>query len=251
MQWIWFTIILQPLYNILIVFYKYLGSDIGIAIIALTILIRMIFWPLQGKALRSTREQQAIQPEIEKIKEKYKSNPQKQSQEILTLFRTHKVSPLSGCLPVLIQFPILIGLYSIFVRGLKTETFSWLYSFIKAPTSLNTYFFHWVDLAQPEKIFFPILAGLTQFILAWLTNIQMKQFQAKKKDPSKPDFTSMFSKQMLYIFPIMIVFISMKLPAALSLYWIITNIFMIVQQYLINKSNIGLPKTSVKVKSRS
>jgi len=250
MQWIWFTIILQPLYNILIVFYKYLGSDIGVAIIALTILIRMIFWPLQGKALRSTREQQAIQPEIEKIKEKYKSNPQKQSQEILTLFRTHKVSPLSGCLPVLIQFPILIGLYSIFVRGLKTETFSWLYSFIKAPTSLNTYFFHWVDLAQPEKIFFPILAGLTQFILAWLTNIQMKQFQAKKKDPSKPDFTSMFSKQMLYIFPIMIVFISMKLPAALSLYWIITNIFMIVQQYLINKSNIGLPKVAVKVRAK-
>lgn len=250
MQYIWFKIILQPLYNLLMVFYNHLGHDLGISIIILTIIIRVVFWPLQAKALRSTREQQAIQPEIEKIKEKYKKNPQKQSQEILTLFRTHKVSPLSGCLPILIQFPILIGLYSIFNRGLKIESFSWLYGFMKIPASFNTYFFHWIDLAQPEKIVFPILAGITQFILAWLTNLQMKQFQAKKKDPSRPDFNSMLGKQMLYIFPVMIVFISMKLPAALALYWIITNIFMIIQQYLVNQSKIGLPKVAVKVRAK-
>jgi len=253
MSSIWFTIIVQPLYNLLIIFYNYLGSDMGIAIIAFTVLIRLIFRPSQAKALKSQKELSELQPEIDAIRKKYKDNPQKQSQEMLSLYRTKKISPFSSCLPLLIQFPILIAIYSIFQKNLNKESLSWLYGFISRPDNINVNFFGLVDLSQPEKIFFPIIAGITQFILAWLTQ---KNIKTQKKDNSNKkdqmfDIQSMLSKQMIYFFPIMIVIISMSLPSALVLYWVITNIFMIVQQYIVNKGiAFRAPKVALKVKKK-
>jgi len=246
MSGIWFTIIIQPLYNLLIVFYKYLGHDMGVAIIVLTIIIRLIFWPSQAKALRSQKELANLQPEIEKVREQYKNDPQKQSQEIMALYRMRKISPLSGCLPILIQFPILIGLYNIFRSGLKIENFKWLYGFISKPAFLNINFLHFLDLSKPEKIFLPILAGVTQFLLAWLSQ-PAKRPEGEKKPA---DFSAMMSKQMLFFFPILIVFVSMSLPAALALYWIVTNIFMIIQQIMINKGSVAQPKVTLKVSKK-
>jgi YidC/Oxa1 family membrane protein insertase len=252
MQAIWFTIILQPLFNILIFLYKYLGSDMGLAIIALTIIIRLVFWPSQGKALRSQKALSELQPEIEKIREKYKAEPQKQSQEIMALYRNKKISPLSGCLPLIIQFPILIGLYSILSRVFKGNNFDWLYGFISKPEALNTTLFGIVNLASPEKIVMPILAGATQFVLAWLSRPKT-QPKPKLKDPKKPagfDMQGMMGKQMLYFFPILIIFFSFSLPAGLVLYWIVTNVFMIAQQYIINKRGIQPPKVAVSVRKK-
>ncbi len=250
MQAIWFTIILQPLFNILIFFYKYLGHDMGMAIIALTIIIRLVFWPSQGKALRSQKALSELQPEIEKIREKYKTEPQKQSQEIMALYRTRKISPLSGCLPLLIQFPILIGLYSILRHVFQGNNFDWLYKFISSPGNLNTTLLGLVNLAQPEKIVMPILAGATQFVLAWISR---PKAQPKNQDPKKPggfDMQGMMSKQMIYFFPILIIFFAWSLPSGLVLYWIVTNIFMIAQQYIINKRGVVAPKVAVSVKKR-
>lgn len=251
MSGIWFTIIIQPLYNILMVFYNYLGHDMGIAIIAMTVLIRLVFWPAQLKALRSQKALTELQPEIDKIREKYKKDPQKQSQEIMALYRTKRISPFSGCLPVLIQFPILIALYSIFRSGLVKESLSWLYGFMSKPAVLNTTFLHILDLTKPEKIVMPILAGGTQFLLAWITQQGQKKQPKNAKKPNQPDFGQIMGKQMLYFFPILIIFFSLSLPSALTLYWIVTNIFMIIQQIIVNRGQSIMPKIAIKVRNRN
>ncbi|TSC91852.1 MAG: preprotein translocase subunit YidC [Candidatus Berkelbacteria bacterium Licking1014_85] len=156
----------------------------------------------------------------------YKGDQKRISQETMALYKTYGVNPMGACIPILIQLPILIILYQVFIRGLSTDSFHNLYSWVPRPETLNTMFFG-IDLTKPEKIWLPILTGISQFFQTW-------QIQPKAP-PKSDDPMALMTKQMLYIFPIMTFFIARSLPAALPLYWLATNAFSIVQQTLIFK----------------
>lgn len=219
-------ILYQPLYNALI-FLVWLipGHNVAWAIIILTVVIRLLLLPSSLKAARAQLKLRDLQPELQKIQEQYKGDKTKQSQAIMDFYKKNQVSPWGSCLPLLIQFPILIVLYYVFINGLGTQRFDLLYSFMPRPETINTIWLG-MDLAKPNVWILPIITGALQFIQGW-------QMQPPKKtaEPQKGDIANAMSRQMLYLMPVFTVIIAMRLPAALPLYWIITTLFAIGQQW--------------------
>ena len=220
------TILYKPLFNALI-FLVWLvpGHNVGWAIIILTTIIRLILLPSSLSAARQQKKMRDLQPEIAELQSKYKDDKQKQAQVLMEFYKKNKVNPLGSCLPLLVQLPILIILYYVFQAGLSTQRFDLLYGFIPRPEFIKTVFLG-IDLAKPNIWILPVIAGALQFI-------QTRQIMppTPKKAGDKPDMQAMVSKQMLYLMPIFTIFIAGRLPAALPLYWIITNIFTIGQQW--------------------
>jgi len=224
------TILYQPLFNALIFLYNYIpGHDFGVAIILFTIIIRIILYPLTLQSIRSQKNFQELQPKIKEIQEKYKKDREKQGKALLELYQKEKINPFSGCLPLLIQIPILIALYQIFWKGFQPEALLNLYSFIPHPGQINPVFLGIIDLSKP----FPILAFLVGFAQFFQTKMTVSKTQQKEKS-KKIQFSDIIQKQTLYFFPFFMVLILWKLPAALSLYLLVTTLFTIFQQYIIN-----------------
>ncbi len=222
------TILYQPLFNVLILFYKYLpGHDFGIAVIVLTILIKFLFYPLGIKAIKSQKALSELQPKIKEIQEKYKKDKETQAKETMKLYQKEKINPFSGCLPLLIQFPVLIALFWVFKTfqgGLTSTELEVLYPFISCP-EINTKFLGLIDLVKPS-IFLAVFAGIGQF---FQTKMTIPKIEPGKNKTS--NFSSIMQKQMKYFFPIFTVFILFKLPSAIGLYWLATTLFTIIQQY--------------------
>jgi len=231
------AILYQPLFNALVLLYIYLpGHDFGIAVIILTLVIKLIFYPLGTLAIKNQKVLTDLQPKIQEIQKKYKDDKEKQMRLTMELYQKEKINPFSGCLPLLIQLPILIALYRVFWRGLQPAEMSFLYSFVPNPGPIKAGFLGLINLATPN-IFLAILAGITQFL-------QVKMLTPKnqpKTQGKNTQFSDMLQKQTLYFFPLSTVVILWWLPSAIGLYWVVTTIFSIIQQYLI------LRKTQVAV----
>jgi len=227
-----YIILYQPLFNLLVWLYNYMpGRDFGLAIIVLTIVIRVILYPLSVKAVRSQKNLQQLQPKIQEIQKKYKDDKEKQAKEMLALYKTEKINPFSGLLLALIQLPILIALYRVFWSGLNPKELSGLYAFIQNPGHINALFLHIIDLSKPNLVF-AVLAGLVQYF-------QTKMLAPKnigQKQTGAPDFSQVMQKQMMYFFPAFTVIILIGLPSALGLYWTVSGLFSIIQQYFILKN---------------
>lgn len=222
------TILYQPLLNVLVLLYLYLpGHDFGVAVIILTILTKLIFYPLGVKAIKSQRALSTLQPKIKEIQEKYKEDKEQQTKEIMALYKVEKINPFSGCLPILIQLPVLIALYRVFWFGLKPEQMTLLYSFVPLPGTINPSFLGIINLAEPN-IILAILAGVLQFI-------QIKKSMPATKIKKDSGVSEHMQKQMQYFMPIFMIVILFRLPSAIGLYWVTTTIFTIVQQYVILK----------------
>jgi len=223
-----FTIILyQPIFNLLVVIYNTLPNhDFGVAIVLLTIIIRLLFSPLSIKALRSQKALSKIQPKIKEIQEKHKGDSQAIGQASMNLYKEHGVNPFSGCLPLLLQIPVLIALYQALRAAFLPESLSLLYSSVHNPGSIEVMSLGFINLAQ-KNYYLPFVAG----ILQWL---QARQgMQGQSQNGSQDATASAMNKQLLYIFPIMIVFISWSLPTGLVLYWITTTLFSLGEQLYI------------------
>ncbi len=223
-----YIILYQPLFNLLIFLYTAVpGQDFGVAIICLTLIIRIVLFPLSVKAIKSQRALQKLQPKIQEIQTKYKDDRETQAKETLALYKAENINPFSGLLLALIQLPILIALYRVFWNGLNPKQLAFLYGFVANPGHVNALFLHQIDLSQPN-IIFAVLAGLTQYF-------QTKMLLPKiTPDKSKgPDMAQMMQKQMVYFLPVFTIIILLRLPSALGLYWIASGIFSIVQQYII------------------
>lgn len=221
----------QPLFNGLVFLYNYLpGHDFGIAIIFLTIIIRIIIYPLSAKALNSQKTLQALQPKIQEIQKKYKDNKEQLAKETLEFYRKEKINPFSGLFIAIIQLPILIALYTVFWKGLNPAELANLYSFVSNPGQINAVFLGIVDLSKANFVL-AVLAGIFQFFQTKMLTPKSNPGQGKSSDMSQ-----MMQKQMVYFFPFLTVFILMGLPSAIGLYWIVSGIFSIVQQYFILKS---------------
>lgn len=227
MSQLFHLIIYQPIYNVLIFLYNVIpGHDLGVAIILLTIIIRVILYPLAQKQIESQKKMQELQPEIKKIQEKYKNDKERQGRELMNLYKEKKVNPASGCLPLVIQIIFIIALYRALVAGINFSECKDLYSFITCPEKIGTSFLGVLDLAKPS-LFLAAFAAAAQFF-------QTKMMMGTIKNPSsidKSDFSQIMNKQMLYLGPLLTLFIGAKFPAGLPLYWLVMTLFMIAQQY--------------------
>ncbi len=236
---IYTELIYRPLFNLLVAIYDIAGQDVGVAIILLTVLVRLALYKVNSKAIKGQRELQEIQPEIKEIQRKYKDDQQKQAQKLMEVYQKRKVSPFSGCLPLLIQFPIIIALYQVFLNGFRDESLSQLYSFVPNPGHLNTASFIGVNLAF-SNIPLAAIASVLQFYQTKTLMAKMNKKKADRKDEGEmsqeekmQDFAQSLSKNMMYAMPILTFVFAMSLPSGLALYWSVSTLFAIVQQYLI------------------
>ncbi|HDY72622.1 MAG TPA: membrane protein insertase YidC [bacterium] len=155
-------VLYRPIFNALVFLYNIVpGHDFGIAIILLTILIRVILLPLSSKSIKSRQAMSVLQPKIKEIQKKFKTK-EEQTQGMMKLYKEEKVNPLSGCLPLLVQFPILIALYRVLINVLKPESLVALYSFVGNPGFINPSFLGILDLSKASPVL-AILAGISQF----------------------------------------------------------------------------------------
>lgn len=224
------TILYQPLFNLLIFFYNLVpAQDLGLAIILLTVLIKGLLWPFFAQSIRAQKVMQNLQPKLDELKDKYKNNQEKLGPAIMELYKIEKVNPLSSCFPMLIQLPFLIAVYHVFRKGIDNGSLDLVYSFLSNPGHLNTVAFGFLDLSQPSHIL-AILAGAAQF---W----QSKQMLARNKNSkaSTNEKANMLNKQMMYIFPVVTVFIGWSLPGGLTFYWLLFTLLGVLQQYFVFK----------------
>lgn len=226
------TILYQPLFNVLVLLYLYLpGHDFGLAVIALTILIKLALYPLTLRGIKSQKALQELQPKIKEIQEKYKEDRQKQAKAMMELYQKEKINPFSGCLPLLIQLPILIAVYRVFWQGMGRESMQYLYSFVPNPGQIDPSFLGLINLSKPYWLL-AIITGICQYF-------QTKMLTPKNQPARKggPDFSQTIQKQMLYFFPVFTVIILLRLPSALALYWLLSTLFTILQQYFVSKKH--------------
>ena len=219
------TIILDPIFNALIFFYNILG-DLGLAVIAITLIVRIILAPLAGKAFKAQRHLQALQPEMKKLQEKHKDDRETLAREMMAFYKREGVSPASSCLPTLLQIPILIALFFVFKDAVEGKHMEAIYSFIQAPSSIDPTFLGLIDLsstgAHPANL---VLATVT----AGLQLLQSRMLMPK--DAGLPAA----NRQLMYLFPALTFVFALTLPAALPLYWATSTLFMVGQQYWIMK----------------
>ena len=227
------TIVYQPLYNILILFYNIIpGKDFGISIILITVLLRTVLIPLYKKQIESQKKLQELQPKIKALQEKTKGDKEQQTRQLMELYKEHKTNPFSGCLLVLIQIPIIFALYYVFLKGIKIDS-SMLYSFVHAPANVNMLFLGILDISQKGLIVLALLAGISQYFQAVL--MPKPATQNKDSKSFQDNLTSSMQTQMKYVFPFVIAFIAYSVSGAVALYWITSNIFAIGQQLYANK----------------
>ncbi|OHB23551.1 MAG: hypothetical protein A3I22_02125 [Parcubacteria group bacterium RIFCSPLOWO2_02_FULL_40_12] len=227
------TILYVPFFNLLVFLYNTIAfGDFGAAIILLTLIIRLFLSPLSIKTFRSQKALSELQPKVKEIQSKFKNDSQQQTKQIMDLYRQHNVNPFSGCLPLIIQLPILIALYKVSIAGFGGDSLSVLYSFIEHPVSLNLISLGFIDLAK-RSIPLALIAGVGQFLQTKLSLSSSKN-QILQKDQKANPLTSM-NQQMLYFLPVITIIVSMSFPAGLPLYWIATTIFSIFEQTYINR----------------
>lgn len=189
----------------------------ALSIVLLTVIIKLILYPLTYKQMKSMKVMQDLQPKIKELDKKYKNDPQKKQEAMMKVYKEHGANPMAGCLPLLIQFPILIALF----RGLQTFQ----------PSNFAHYNFFWIsDLgkADPTGIILPVLVGATTFLQQYITS-------PNANDPTQ--------KTMLYAMPILFGFMSRSFPSGLAFYWIVFSVVGTIQQIYINK---GIKREPVK-----
>ncbi|MFA6895947.1 MAG: YidC/Oxa1 family membrane protein insertase [Candidatus Paceibacterota bacterium] len=247
----------------MVLIYNYLPiKDLGLTIIILTIIIRLLLLPLSYKAARTQREITKIQPRLKEIQKQYKDNREEQAKLLMALYKEHKINPLSGIIPILIQLPILFALYRSFMMLIKgtaaigsslgalvatttTSTIavistttpaiaSLLYSFVVDPGTINPTFLGLVDLSQ-RNIPLAIITGLLQFALSKM--IAGGAQKTKSGDKKSPSIGNMMGTQMTYILPAMTVLFALQLPAGLPLYWATTTLFSLGEQFWIKRKH--------------
>lgn len=226
---IYHALLYQPILNLMVGLYDVLFHDFGLAILALTLLVRGALWPLTHKSLANQKAMLELQPKLKEVQQKYKDNKEEQAKATMALYAEHKVSPLSSCLPLLVQLPLFIALYRVLSAGLKSQGLDGLYAFVPNPGTISTHSLGFLDLSKPA-IVIAILAAAAQFWQARM--MQRKDVKVHAEASKDEDTMAIMNKQMLYMMPLMTLFIGWKLPAGLTLYWLFTNLAMILQQKL-------------------
>jgi len=255
MNEIWKTLLYQPLLNLIIIFYRLFFSNLGLAIMVLTGIIRVILIPLTSPQLKSAKKMQELAPEIDRLKNKFKDDKQKLMQAQMELYKKNGVNPASGCLPQIIQMILLITLYQAFNQVMKPDGIKTindiLYSFVPKFNSPINFNFLYLNLSSPDLIkisglpnlpgIFVVLATIFQFLSSKLMvpTVKKEEKLALKTETKSDDIATSMQGQMLYLFPAMTLIFGYTMPAGVILYWFIFSLFSYVQQLYINKQNAG------------
>lgn len=250
-------ILVWPILNILVAIYHGLSAlhipyTLGFSIIGLTILIRAILWPLTASQLHTSRKMQKLTPHLNKLKERHKNDAKTLQAETMKLYQEHGVNPAAGCLPVVLQLPLIWGLYSVLQHVVNTKATTLVAEInkivylpaLKLHSAMDTNFFGLPLGQSPSKLIshlgvlillFPIATAVFQFIQSKMMFAPAPQEEGiiEAKEKKSDDFSSAMQTQSMYIFPLMIGFFSYSLPLGLSLYWNTFTIFGIIQQYQI------------------
>lgn len=244
---------IYPLINILVIFYKGLlflniPFALGFSIIALTVFIRFVLYPLTSAQIKASKKMQDVAPHISNLKEKHKGDSKMLQQETMRLYKEHGVNPAAGCLPVIIQLPIIWSLYSVLDTAVKLNANTVVayinkivyFDFLKIQKAWDTSFFG-LPLGQTPSnlmssigfaiLLVPVATGVFQFVQSKMMFPAVNKNLPVLGEKKKEDFASAFQSQSTYIFPIMIAFFSYGFPVGLSLYWNTFTIFGIIQQY--------------------
>jgi YidC/Oxa1 family membrane protein insertase len=227
MVFLYQIIFYQPILNALVFLYNTIAfNDFGIAIILITLIIRLLLYPLFHKSSHQNMMMQRLQPKIKEIQEIHKDNKEKQSKALMELYKENGVNPFSGFLFLLIQIPILIALYQIIQSNLSVSELTHLYSFIQAPNHINDMFLGFINLSD-KNITFVLLAAIAQYFQSKLAIYKIKGVE--------PSQTQKMANQMAFIGPLLTIFIFYNFPGAIALYWLSSSVFSIFQQLIINK----------------
>lgn len=215
----WFDLLAKPMLWLLNFFHQFSGNY-GVAIILLTVLIKLAFWPITQKGMKSMKNMQKLQPKIAKLRERFKDDPAMMNQEMMALYKTYKVNPLGGCLPMLIQIPFFFALYRVLMASIELR---------HAPFML------WInDLSAPDRLWIgfdlPYLHGIPVLTLLMGASMYLQQ----KMTPTTADPTQAKIMQFL---PVVFTFMFLNFASGLVLYWFVNNLLSILQQYLINRQN--------------
>jgi len=230
------TTLFIPLYNLLIVLTSLLpGADLGLAIIILTILVKIVIFPLYKTSVMTQIKMKSIEPKLKELKIKYKDNVQEQSRQTMALYKTEKINPFSGILVMLIQIPIIISLFYVFKDSFVVQK-ELIYSFVPVPASLNTIFLGLVNLTTSHNYLFAFLTGLTQY---WQVSLSLPKREKKAPQDGNQSFGADFAKsmdlQMRYMMPVLTAVIAFTLPTAIALYWVTSNAFSAIYELVVIK----------------
>lgn len=224
------TLFVKPLFNALMLVYQgFFVHDLGVAVVILVVCIRLLLWPLFERAVRSQVLITKIQPQIQKIQKQYKDDPVRQSQELMALYKESGFNPFMSFLVVIIQLPVLIALYRVFLSGIQNANHaSLLYPWVHETHAFSTLFLSFMDLSKP-LLAITVLACSTQFFQSWY-------MMQKQKGAGAQAATTQI---MALISPVLTFVILFPLPSVIGLYWIVTTLFSIVQQALVQRSVFG------------
>lgn len=251
----------NPITNVLVAAYHLLAFigvpyALGFAIITLTVIIKLILWPFVSAQIKSTTKMQRMAPHMAVLREKHKDDKKRQQEEMMKLYKEHGVNPAAGCLPMIIQLPIIWSLYGVLTKVVEVNSVASLnainnvlyFDFLKLNRLWDSTFLGVSLAASPSKeiatapylLLVPVLTGVFQFVLSKMMVPELGD-APKKTEKKEEDFSTAFQKQSLFLFPIMIGFFSYSLPVGLSLYWNTFTIFGILQQYLLVGSGGAKP----------
>lgn len=221
--------IYQPILNTLLWLYQVTGSNLGIAIILLTLLVRGLLIPFTLPQMKSAKKMATLKPELDALKKKHGHDAKLLQQKQMELYQTHKINPAAGCLPFIAQFIVLIALYRVFMNTLGGN----------GMVEINSHFLLWDLKSKDPTHILPILAGLLQLVtsLTLLPAIENEPEKRKGTPEQKEDVAEMaqsMQQQMVFMMPIMTVIFSLQFPSGLALYWVITTAFSLAQQLIIS-----------------
>ncbi len=225
--------VFTDLFTAILTYLTQLTGNLGLAIIVLTTAIRLVLTPISLLGLRMAKKMQLAQPELEKLQTKYKKDPKKLQQAQMELYKKHSINPVAGCLPQIVQIGVLIVLYQSFIQFFNQP----------ATDSLKVMFFG-VNMTEPSPWYvWPLLAGATQLLLSLMSlakpvkNNDKKVVKKSKEPATTPSFTnsltSSLQTQMVFVFPIITFVISLNFPSGLVLYWVISTLISMAQQYYV------------------
>ncbi len=229
------TFLVQPIYNLFVALAGVVPQgDAGLAIILLTLLMRLVLYPVFTASIRTQMGMAAMQSDIEIIKEKHKGDKEALAREQMALFKKHKVNPLAGFGALFIQLAVIIALYyALFNEGFPVIKTSLLYSFVQAPEAISTSFFGLINLLEPHHVVLALLVGLTQYFAIQLTLSRTPNPHPHGSD--KAAVARMQQNMMLYLMPVVMAVTSYYFAAAVGLYFVASNVFSLGQEWIIRR----------------
>ena len=229
------TILVQPIYNCFIFILSIVpGGDIGVSIIILTLLVRLVFYPVFASSIRTQMAMQAVQPEIAEINEHYKDDAMERSRRTAELFKKHRIRPLMFAAASIVQIAFFIGLsYAFFRLGLPKIRTDLLYPFVHAPAVVNQHFLGFFDLAATHHIILTVIVVVLQFFVIKLS--LSRTSVAANATPQQKSAQQMQKQMMLYLFPAVMAFVAYSFPGAVGIYLAATNGVSLLQEWYIRR----------------